>query len=260
MQSSARVMAGMLAAVALAGCGGGSGTASTAMQVGPWSGTYSLGSSSGTTKATTGALSSNDDGYFADNNGFVYVLSSLPGISPFTATLTGIAPPGQTFANGNSTVTFSVSGTDGTAVSGFNMQGTFTENDSHGTLSGNFNLDSGNPYTGTLTLAGLQGQWSGYYIGTAGTSINMNFGPDGTFAGNDGYGCLLSGGMSPDTPNVNLYDVSFASSGVNCIGSLSGLAYISSTDVTGAFGGASGTYVYMMVSDSLAAYVIELKM
>ncbi|MGH8280488.1 MAG: hypothetical protein ACRETQ_13145 [Gammaproteobacteria bacterium] len=242
----------------LTGCGGGGGATNTAIMVGPWSGTYSLSGS--TTQVSMGAISSEDDGYFADNKGNVYVLSSLPGTSPFTATLVGIAPPGQSFANGQPTVAFGVSGSYGTAVAGgFNMQATFTENDGQGSLSGSFNLNSATPFSGTPNLSSLQGQWSGYYLGSANTSIDLNFGPDGAFAGNDGYGCVINGNLTTDAPNTNLYDVTFQSSGENCQGTLDGLAYESSTDVSGAFGGDSGTYLYIAVFTQTSAFLIEIR-
>ncbi|MGA9853540.1 MAG: hypothetical protein WBR15_11495 [Gammaproteobacteria bacterium] len=248
-------------ALALTACGGSS--SSTTDISGPWTGTYQLSSSSGTTKVTTGAIGSEGLGYFAANDGYTFVLSSLSGTSPFTATLTGIAPPGQTFANGYSSVGFSVSGTYTQVSSGISMQATFTENDSQGSLSGSFNLTSRSPYTGTSTLANLQGQWSGVYIGSASTSVSLNFGSTGTFAGNDGYGCELSGSLAQEASNstiYNLYYVTLDSSGSACAGAVDGLAYESSSDVSGQFGGTPGTYLYLAVFGPYSAYIMELKM
>lgn len=245
--------------LALSACGGG-GSSSSANVAGPWSGFYSLGSGSTFANATIGAFSSAGNGYFADNNGNVYVLSNWSGASPYTATLTALAPVGQTFTGGQTTITFAVTGTYLPSGPGINMLGNFNENDNQGALGGSFNLTTDNPYSGTTALAGLQGQWSGYYVGTAGTSITLDSGAAGTFAGNDGYGCILTGSMSQDAANVDLYDVSFQSNGQGCPGAMSGLAYESSSDVTGVFGGASGTYLYLAVYDTLAAYVMELKL
>lgn len=259
----ARYLALLAAVLALSACGGGgSSSSSTPSIAGPWSGFYTVGTNPEPANATMGALSVDGGGYFADNIGNVYVLYDLSGSSPFSASLDAIAPPGQVSSAGQKSAGFSVSGTylPLSAGAGINMRGNFTEDDGAGSASGSFNLSSGNPYDGTSTLAGLQGQWSGYYIGAAGTSINLNFGSGGTFAGNDGYGCLVNGSLVADAPNVNLYDVTFESSGVSCFGSLDGLAYESSSDVTGAFGGAAGTYLYMAVYDQTAAYVIELKL
>lgn len=255
--------AGLFAvASALAGCHGSSSSSSSTNIAGPWSGFYSLSTSSSFTNATMGALNSDGDGYFADNQGDVYVFSDLSGPSPFTASLTAIAPTGQTFSNGKEVINFSVDGTYLPSAAGINMKANFNENDNQGSLSGSFNLTTDNPYSGTSTLANLEGQWSGYYIGKAGTSITLDFGSTGGLAGNDGYGCVLTGALVQDVPNSNidLYDVSFQSSGQNCPGSLSGLAYESSSDVTGVFGGASGTYLYMAVYSTVSAYVIELKL
>lgn len=258
----ARYFALLLMVLALSACGKGGSSSATPVMAGPWSGFYSIGSNPEPADATMGALSADGGGYFADNTGNVYVLYDLSEPSPFSASLTVIAPPGQVSSTGQKTTGFSVTGSylPLSTGDGINMRGDFNEDDGAGAASGSFNLTSANPYDGTSTLAGLEGEWSGYYIGEAGTSISLNFGSGGTFAGNDGYGCLVNGSMVQDVPDVNLYDVTFTSSGVNCFGSLSGLAYESSNDVTGAFGGATGTYLYVAVYDPLAAYVIELKL
>lgn len=259
MPDSIRFIGVVAVAVALSGCGGG-GSSSSINLVGPWSGFYNLSTSSNFTNATMGAFSSSNDGYFADNSGNVYVLSNLSGSTPFTATLVAVAPPGQTFTNGQSAINFSVTGTYLPAGSDINMRATFVENDNLGSLSGSFNLTSGNPYHGTSTLANLEGHWAGYYVGTSGTSVTLDFSSTGNFAGNDGYGCVVNGSISQDASNTNLYDVSLQSSGQSCAGSVNGLAYESSSDVAGVFGGASGTYLYLTVFSSFSAYVMELKL
>lgn len=254
------VMGTIAVLLSLAGCGGGSSNSASTNGTGPWLGSYTLSTSPAFTNATMGAFSSAGDGYFADNNGDVYVLTDVTGSAPFTANLTAIAPPGQVFTSGQSAINFSVTGTYLPASSGINMRATFVESDNQGTLSGSFNLTSDNPYSGTSTLSNLMGQWSGYYAGSASTSVTLDFGSAGTFAGNDGYGCVITGSLAPDASNVDLYDVAFNSSGQDCLGSLQGLAYESSTDVTGAFGGASGTYLYLAVYSTFSAYLMELKL
>lgn len=258
----ARYLVLLVAVLALSACGKRGSPSVTPVMAGPWSGFYSIGSNPEPADATMGALSADGGGYFANSTGNVYVLYDLSEASPFSASLTVIAPPGQVSSTGQKIMGFSVTGTylPLSTGNGINMLGNFNEDDGAGTASGSFNLTSANPYDGTSTLGGLEGEWSGYYIGEAGTSISLNFGSGGTFAGNDGYGCLVNGSMVQDVPDVNLYDVTFTSSGVNCFGSLSGLAYESSNDVTGEFGGATGTYLYVAVYDPLAAYVIELRL
>lgn len=158
MVSCVRVMVVCGVLVALSACGGGGSTSSSASMAGPWSGFYSAGSSSTFTNATVGAFSSAGNGYFADNNGNVYVLYNLSGASPYTATLTAVAPVGQTFTNGQTTINFAVTGKYLPSGPGINMLGNFNENDNQGALSGSFNLTTDNPYTGTSTLAGMEGQ------------------------------------------------------------------------------------------------------
>jgi len=254
------VMGTITLLLALTGCGSSSSSSPSTSVAGPWSGSYTLSSSSAFNNVQMGAFSSGDNGYFADNNGDVYVLTDVSGSAPFTANLTAIAPPGQTFTNGQSAINFSVTGTYLPSGSGINMRATFVENDNQGTLSGSFNLTSDNPYSGTSTLSNLMGQWSGYYVGNTGTSITLDFGSAGTFAGSDGYGCVINGSLAQDASNADLYDVDLNSSGENCAGSVQGLAYESSTDVTGAFGGASGTYLYLAVYGTFSAYLMELKL
>ncbi|MGH8283383.1 MAG: hypothetical protein ACRESE_06000 [Gammaproteobacteria bacterium] len=258
------VLAGSLM---LAACGGGSSStpASNTTDVvnvpGSWSGTYQLSSASGSTKVTTGAVTEDGFGFFADDDGYVFVLIGLPGASPFTSALTGVAPPGETFSNGYKTVNFSVSGTYAPSNSGISVQASLTEDDGNGNLSGSFNLASKAAYSGSSTLTGLQGQWSGYYIGKAGTSADLAInGATGAFTGNDGYGCNLSGNITQTAPAINLYYVNLKSAGSGCAGVLNGLAYEGASDTTGVFGGATGTYLYINVLGPNIAYVMELKM
>ncbi|MGH8379160.1 MAG: hypothetical protein ACRER7_09390 [Gammaproteobacteria bacterium] len=258
------VLAGSLLFTACGGGGKSSPAPNTTDVVnvpGPWSGTYQLGSTSSTTNVTTGAVTEDGFGFFADNDGYVFVLSSLPGVSPFASLLTGVAPPGQTFSNGYKTVNFIASGTYAPSSSGISLQASLTENDGNGTLTGSIDLATKAAYSGSSTLAGLQGQWSGYYIGKAGTSASLTInGTTGSFTGNDGYGCNLSGTITQVAPAANLYYVNLESTGSGCAGVLNGLAYEDTSDTTGVFGGATGPYLYINVLGPNTAYVMELKM
>lgn len=253
----------------LAACGGGGGSSTTTGTAtvtdvvnvpGAWSGNYQLSSASSATDITAGAVTSDGFGYFADNNGYVFVLDSLPGTSPFSAAMTGFAPPGQTFANGFSTVNFLVSGSYAPSGSGISVQATLGENDNDGTLTGSINLTSSTPFSGTSALSALQGQWSGFYIGRASTSASLSInGTNGAITGNDGYGCTLSGSLTQAAPGTNLYYVTLNSTGTGCAGTLDGLAYEGSADTSGVFGGAAGTYLYVSALGPNTAYVMELK-
>ena len=253
--------------ILVAGCGGGSSSSpgtTAILQVvpGPWSGTYSLNGGSGI--AVNGAVAATGFGYFADNQGNVFLVENVPESSPFTTTLIGTAPPGQTFPDGNKVDTFSVSGTYTSSATATSMQATLSSidpatNTSTG-LDGTFTLNTDTPYAGTPSLTGLQGQWNGYYVGKASTSVSITVNANGVFSGNDGYGCSISGSLVQQDPGTNLFYVNYLTSGKGCPGVMNGLAYESSKDVSGAFGGAAGTYLYLGIFALNLAYTVELKL
>ncbi len=251
------------------GCGSSSSSSSSSnttviLQVvpGPWSGTYSL--NGGSQIAVTGAIASGGFGYFADNQGNVFLIENVPGQSPFTSTAIGTAPPGQTFSDGNRVDTFSVSGTYTSTATATSMQATLTGIDPTTAaltgLNGNLTLNTDVPYAGTPSIAGLLGQWNGYYTGKASTSVVLTLNADGTFTGNDGYGCSISGSLVQQDPGTNLFFVNYLTSGTGCPGIMNGLAYESSKDVSGAFGGAAGNYLYLGLFGLNVAYTAELKL
>ena len=256
------------------GCGSSStSTASNTTVVlqvvpGPWSGTYNINGSSNI--SVSGAVSNSGFGYFADNNGYVFLIENVPQSSPFVGTAIGTAPPGQTFPDGNTVDTFTINGSYTSTATATSMQATLTGIDPSNYTSysgyattgvnGNFTLSSDSTFTGTPSIAGLMGQWNGYYIGKASTSLVITINPDGTFSGNDGYGCGISGSLVQQDPGTNLYFVNYIASGSGCPGIMNGLAYESTKDVSGVFGGAAGTYFYMAVFGPNLAYSAELQL
>lgn len=251
--------------LALTACGGGGGSSSgsgsggnptTAAVEGIWTGSYSI--TGGSTSSVTGAIAQSGYGFFYDSNGFLYTLPMLTGSTTFSGTLTGYAPAGQTFQNGQTTVSFNVTGTaSGQGGAGTSIQGTFSTTGE----SGSFTLAPYAPFTGTASLAGLAGQWNGFYVGTGSTSVTITINSSGTFTGNDGYGCTISGTLTQVQTGMNLYSVAATSSGqAVCVGSLSGLGYESSTDAGGLFGGAAGTYFYVGASNATSAFAAEFKL
>lgn len=250
--------------LALTACGGGGGSSSgsgsggnptTAAVEGIWTGTYTI--NGGATYPISGAITQNGYGFFYETNGVLYVLPALTGSATYSGTLTAYAPPGNTFSNGQSIATFSVTGSvasqAGTATS---IQGDFSGSGETGT----FTLSPNNPYSGSASVAGLAGQWDGYYLGP-GTSITLVIGSNGTFTGNDAVGCNITGTVTQVQPSMNLYQVNLTSTGqAVCAGNLSGLGYESSTDASGDFGGAQGTYAYVGVSNSSSGTVVEIKL
>ncbi len=258
----------------VAGCGGGSSSSNSNSTVilqvvpGPWSGTYNLSGSNN--ESVTGAVSSSGFGYFADKNGYVFMIESVPQQSPFIGTAIGTAPPSQTFPDGGNVDTFTVNGTYTSTATATSMNATLTGIDPNDYttyagykttgVNGNFTLNSKVTYKGSLSIGALQGQWNGYYIGLASTSVDITINPDGTFDGNDGYGCTITGRLVQQDPSTNLFYVNYLTSGAACPGVMNGLAYISTKDVSGGFGNATGTYLYMGIFSPSLAYSVELKL
>ena len=258
---------------AIAGCGGsGSNSSSTPTPIlevvpGPWSGTYNFNGSGKV--AVTGAISAGGFGYFSDNQGNVFMLQSVPNTTPFTSTLTGIPASGSSFPVVSGVVTFLVNGTYTSSSTSTSMQATIQSFDpasstvystAYTGLNGNFTLNTSNPYNTKPSLAGLQGQWDGYYLGKTSTATTLIFASNGSFTGNDANGCAISGSLVQQAPQFNLFYVNYTASGSGCPGVMNGLGFLSSSPVSANFGGAAGTYLELGIFGLSAAYTAELKL
>ena len=252
----------VMAAALLTGCGGGGGGYSSSTPPAPipvqgvYFGTYSINGTPGSTPVY-GAIQSGGYGYFADTQGVSYVLSSLTDSGSYSGTLTAYAPPGQTFPTGSSTASFSVSGgasDNGSYVTA--VSGSFTGSGESGSFTINYQ-----PITiNALSLNALAGSYSGYYWGSGSTSIALTVNASGSFSGSDGYGCQLSGTLTP-VPGYDLVQVTASSTGQPvCAGALSGLGFESTQDLSGQFSHAAGTYVYVGASNAKAGFAAELKL
>lgn len=264
------ILVALAATSTLTGCGGGS-SSSTPTPIlfvipGPWSGTYSLNGSSQV--AATGAVSAGGFGYFADSQGNIFMLQSVPSTTPFTSTLIGTPAPGTNFPVVNGVVSFIVNGNYSSSDTSTSMQATLTSYVIAGSpptttttgLNGNFTLNTSTPYDGKVSLAGLQGQWDGYYLGKTPTAVALDVATNGTFTGNDANGCTLSGTLVQQDPQTNLFYVNFTASGTGCPGVMNGLGFLSSTPISGNFGGAAGTYLELGIFGLNVAYTAELKL
>lgn len=255
----------LLAVMALAGCGSSSSSSPPVILgviSGPWSGTYSLGG--GSQVAATGAISAGGFGYFSDQQGNVFMLQSVPSVTPFTSVLVGTAAPGTSFPGQSGIVVFSVNGSYTSTDTATSMQATLSSIDpSTGAptgLTGNYTLNTKKTYQGTPSLSGLQGQWNGYYLGGTSTGVALNFGTNGSFTGNDANGCSIGGNVVQQDPQTNVFYVNFKAIGSGCPGVMNGLGYLSSTPISGNFGGASGTYLELGIFGLSVAYTAELKL
>ncbi len=252
----------LVSMVLLAGCGGGGGGYSSSTPPamipvqGVYFGSYTINGTSGSTPVY-GAIQSGGYGYFANTQGVTYVLSSLTDSGTYSGTLTAYAPPGQTFPSGQNMANFSVSGTatdNGSYVTA--VSGSFTGSGE----SGSFTINYQPITTNALSLSALAGSYSGYYWGSGSTSIALTVNASGSFSGSDGYGCQLSGTLTP-VPGYDLVQVTASSTGQPvCAGALSGLGFESTQDLSGQFSHAAGTYVYVGASNAKAGFAAELKL
>lgn len=234
---------------------GGSGSGSGNVDVqGFWSGTYTIDGVSGTNTAT-GAIVTGGDAFFYDQNGVLYVLPSFDGSGSINGTMTAYTPAGTTFSDGTAQV-----GLDAViTVTASSITGSFTGSNASGTFT---LTPAATPFTGNPSI--LMGNWPGFYVTTAGTSptsLNLTVQPTGTFVGTDANGCILSGTLTPVADGSDFFTLSIfiEGSSASCYGNLTGLAYESSTDTTGYYGGTTGTYYYLVASNSIGGVVAELK-
>ncbi len=233
--------------------GGGGGSGKVAVQ-GFWSGTYTIDGVNGTNTAT-GAIVTNGDAFFYDQDGVLYVLPSFDGSASINSTMTAYAPPGVAFSDGSTVVAFDVV-IDVTASA---ITGTFTGSN----VSGEFTLKPvASPFSGNPSV--LAGTWPGFYLtnaGTSATALSLTVQPAGIFVGTDANGCTLTGSLTQVASDTDLFTVTLDMSGSSffCNGRMTGLAYQSNRDAGGYFGRTTGTYYYLAVSDTPGGFVAELK-
>ncbi|HEY1774228.1 MAG TPA: hypothetical protein VGH91_13655 [Gammaproteobacteria bacterium] len=261
MRSLLRLLTISLSFGLLAACGGGSssdisvapsgGGSSTVDATGVWSGSFTIGAGPNSTDVVA-VIKQGGASFFYDQTGVMYVLPGFNGNSTVTGTLTAFAPTGITLTNGKSTETFTVSA----MVSSSSITGTFTATDTSET--GTFTLTPLTAFNGNPTV--VAGNWQGYYVGSGSVaSVMLTVQSGGVFSGNDGNGCTLSGNIST-TATDDVFPVTVDSSGgTSCAGDLAGLAFESNQDLGGFFGGTTGTYYYVGVSNATGAFVAELK-
>jgi hypothetical protein len=246
----------------LAACGGGSsnealaptgnGGSSTVDATGIWAGSFTVGAGPGST-AIVAVIKQGGASFFYDQTGVMYVLPNFNGGTTITGTLTAFAPVGITLSNGQSTETFNIT----TSVSSSTITGTFTATSNNET--GTFTLAPLSAFGGNPSIVG--GDWQGFYVGSSSSPafIDLTVQSGGVFVGNDANGCHLNGTIST-TATDDVFPVSVDSTGgATCAGMLTGLAFESRQDLSGFFGGATGTYYYVGVSNAAGAFVAELK-
>jgi hypothetical protein len=245
----------------LTACGGGSSGnvvavpphsgSGTVDATGIWAGSFTIGAGPGST-AVVAVIKQGGASFFYDQSGVIYVLPNFNGGTTVTGTLTAFAPAGVTLTNGKSTETFTVT----TTVSSGSITGTFSATDTNET--GTFTLTPLIAFNGNPSL--VAGDWQGFYLGSGSVaSVMLTVQAGGVFVGTDGNGCTLKGNIST-APVGDVFPVTVDSTGgAGCAGNLTGLAFESRQDLSGFFGGTTGTYYYVGVSNATGAFVAELK-
>jgi len=246
------------AVLGLSGCGGGpaaggSGGSTnppppTVVVNGAYTGSYTATGQTAT--SVMGALTATSPGYFVDANGFVFVVPPVPSSGTLSGTVTGYAPPGETFSSGSAVQTFSISGS-ATGANGSAVSGTLTG----GGITANVTLAS-SPIT-SPTLAALAGSYTGFYTGSTQATLSVTLKSDGTFTGFDSFGCSLTGTVA--TATGGMFTLTATSSGSGCAGTVTGLSFASSSDLGQVFSGAAGSYLYVGASNATSAFAAELK-
>lgn len=240
----------------LPGCGGGDGYGGSSPPSplpvqGIYYGSYTVNGAP-TPVNVYGAIDSGGFAYFADSPGNLYVLPTIMDTGSLSGTMTAYAPPGQTFPTGQSVTTFDVIGN--TSANGVFVTGTFSQPGESGTFQLNYEPLSISRITVSV------GSYQGFYWGNGGnTAIAITVNLNNTFSGSDGFGCQISGTMTP-VPGFNLFTVTANLTGqAICAGSVSGLGFAGTEDLTGQFGGVPGVYFYIGVSNANAGFAAEFK-
>jgi hypothetical protein len=231
--------------------GGGSGGGGTVDATGIWTGSFTIGAGPGST-AVIAVIKQGGSSFFYDQTGVMYVLPNFNGNTAVSGTLTAFAPAGVTLTNGKSTETFDITAT----VSSKSITGSFSATDTNET--GTFTLTPFAAFNGNPSV--VAGDWQGFYVGAGSVaSVMLTVQAGGVFVGNDGNGCNLKGNVSA-TPTGDVFPVTVDSTGgPTCAGNLTGLAFESRQDLSGFFGGTTGIYYYVGVSNATGAFVAELK-
>jgi len=236
------------------GGGGGSGGGATAAVQGVWIGSYSINGTSGSTPVIA-VIAEGGYAFFYDEFGNVYVLPKLTGSTTLKGTLSAYAAFGGTFPDGHTAESFSLSGT----ASDTSITGTFSGNGE----TGSFALTSlATQSTGVSGLADLAGNAGGFYFGSGTAAVALTIQASDVFAGTDANGCNLVGTFAKVQANPLLVAVTVKSSGSSgaCAGSMTGLGFVTDSDLGNLFGGAAGNYLYVGVSNSNAAFAAELRL
>jgi len=196
----------MLAILLLGGCGGGGSTAPSATNNqaidGIWIGTLTS-TSIATSYNIIGVVAPNNELRFTTAAGVQYIgMASVSG-SNVTASITGLAPVGFTFLNGQNTT---VGNINGTVVAGNTLNGTYTATNDNG----NFTLSYSTTYNRPASLKLLAKTWSGSI--SSGAIVTVIITTGGVITGTDTLGCSYTGLVKVIDPAKNIYSTTLTAS------------------------------------------------
>lgn len=204
--------------------------------------------------AVYGAIMPGAYAYAGATNGNLYVLPDTIQNDSFTDSVTAFPPLGQTFGNGQTVRHFTF---DGQGSDNGDTVDTISGTLSGDTGSGNLTLNYKSLSTNVPSLTSLAGTYQGYYWGNS-TAVSMTIADTGAFSYSDGFGCTGLGSLSI-VPNYNLLRVNATIAGNSiCPGSVSGLGFADTQDRGDLFQNASGTYIYLGLSNTITGFVAEL--
>lgn len=237
----------------LVGCNVGQSDSTDVPVEGNWSGTYTAASAN-TSIPVFAFVQKDGPACLFDSTGVTYALPRFSGSEKLSGPVTAFPAMGYTFADGSSSMHLDMAGSASSDQIDMDMQGESAE-----ARSGRAQLLPLETFYGEPSVT--EGQWMGSYLSPTPTSLALAVQSDGSFSGDDAYGCHLQGHLSQLGDHKTLFSVAMQSSGSSptCGGALSGLAHESAYDTFDYFKGDQGTYYYLCASNSKGGFVAEFK-
>ncbi len=240
----------------LVACNAGQSNDTDASVEGNWSGSYTA-SGAQSSIPVFALIQKGGSAYLFDGTGVSYVLPQFTGSEKQSGSVTAYPSMGYTFASGSTSMHLGMQAQTSSGQMDIDLDGNETAGQAQ---SGHAHLLQLETFYGKPSVAA--GQWVGEYLSPTPQALTLAVKSDGSFTGDDAYGCHLQGTLSQLEAQGTLFSVSLRSSGPSpaCGGTLTGLAHESAYDSFNLFQGAPGTYYYLCVSNSRTAFVAEFKL
>jgi hypothetical protein len=203
-----------------------------------------------------GAVLPTGFGFFADIRGDTYIMPAVSNGTDITGALSGYAPAGVLFPNGQRTISYTMIG----SASNPDSTGAYQDINatvSTGTLSGSLAINYYGLSASIFPANTLAGTYQGFYWGSS-VAVNFTISSAGVISGNDGSGCNLSGIITNASGNTNLFQVSLQITGSsNCPGSLSGAGFTDQNDNAHLFAAPTDHLLYFGLTGGGTALMLE---